>query len=126
MTFLSLLSILLRFAITMFRFSKIIIVPLRLGKFVYSISSTMLLRCNRILGRFPELDFRNGMTEAGRRAFRRTFIRGVLATDMQSHSVKLGNFFNRVQRHNFETGKSLFLDGVFIPKFYRFVNVRTS
>lgn len=54
----------------------------------------------RIFDAYPGYDFREGMSESDRRTLRRTFIRGVLATDMQTHSVKLGNFSNRVQRHD--------------------------
>lgn len=39
------------------------------------------------------------MADVDRKIFRRTFIKGVLATDMQIHSQKLTDFSNRVQRH---------------------------
>lgn len=59
----------------------------------------------RLLESHSDLDFRQEMHEADKRVFRRTFIKGVLATDMQSHSQKLSNFSNRVQRH--ESGTSV-------------------
>lgn len=57
----------------------------------------------RLLESFSMYDFRDGLSEANSRTFRRTFIRAVLATDMQTHSRRLASFSNRVQRHDLGT-----------------------